>query len=42
MAEVIEVLRGVRPLSDEEAAPFRKLLGVVEERPKGWRRLIGV
>jgi hypothetical protein len=41
MAEVIELLRGVEPLSDAEAEPFRRLLGVEAEKKKGWRRLIG-
>jgi hypothetical protein len=36
MAEVVELLRGVEPLSEEESAPWLRLLGV-EERRKGWR-----
>jgi hypothetical protein len=40
MAEVIELLRGVQSLSDEEAAPYLKLMGVEAEKKKGWRRLI--
>lgn len=42
IAEVVEVVRGVQPLTPEEAAPFGRLLGVEAERSKGWRRLIGV
>jgi hypothetical protein len=42
MAEVIELLRHVRPLTDEEAAPFYKLLGVDAKQRKGWRRLLPV
>jgi hypothetical protein len=42
MAEVIEVLRGIQPLSDEEAAPYRQALGVEAAKKKGWRRPIGV
>ena len=42
MAEVIELLRGIRPLSEAEAAPFFRLLGVAPEKRKPWRRLIGV
>jgi len=41
MAEVIEVLRGVQPLSDEAAGPYFQLMGVKAEKKKGWRRLIG-
>ena len=35
MAEVIELLRGIQPLSDNDAEPFRKLLGLEAERKKG-------
>ena len=42
MAEVVELLRGIQPLSADEAAPFYGLLGVEPEKKKGWRRLIGV
>jgi hypothetical protein len=41
MAEVIELLRNIQPLSDAEAAPFRQLLGLVEQKPAGWKRLFG-
>jgi len=41
MAEVIELMRGVRPLGEAEAAKYARLLGVEPERKKGWRRLIG-
>lgn len=41
MAEVIEVLRGIRPLTAEEAGPFRKLLGVAAEQRGLWKRLLG-
>jgi hypothetical protein len=42
MAEVIETLRGLRPLSAVEAAPYERLMGI-ENAPgkKNWRRLIG-
>jgi hypothetical protein len=42
MAEVIEMLRGLRPLSAVEAAPYERLLGL-ENTPgkKNWRRSIG-
>jgi hypothetical protein len=42
MAEVIELLRGIQPLSPEDAAPFCRLLEIGPEKKKGWRRLIGV
>jgi hypothetical protein len=41
MAEVIEVLRGLQPLTVEEAEPFRKLLGVAAEERGLWKRLMG-
>jgi hypothetical protein len=40
MAEVIELLRGVQPLSAEESAPYLRLLRV-EEKRKGWRAIFG-
>jgi hypothetical protein len=37
MAEVIELLRGVKPLGDEEAARWAKVLGVeAAKKKKGW------
>jgi len=41
MAEIIQAIRGVQPLTEAEAEPFRKLLGI---RPKkaGWKRLVGL
>jgi hypothetical protein len=41
MVEVVEMLRGLEPLSDAEAAPFRKLLGIAVRKPRGWKRLFG-
>jgi hypothetical protein len=41
MQEVIGLLRSSRPLSDQDAAPYRKLLGVAEERRPAWKRLLG-
>jgi hypothetical protein len=41
MAEVIEVLRGIQPLTTEEAEPFRKLLGVAAGERGLWKRLLG-
>lgn len=39
MAEVVELLRGNQPLSEEEAAPYFQLLGI-EEKRKGWRAML--
>jgi hypothetical protein len=39
MAEVIEVLRGMQPLPESEAAPLRKLLGVEAPKKSGWKKL---
>ena len=36
LAEVVELLRGVEPLSEEESGPWLRLLGVEQHR-KGWR-----
>jgi len=41
LLEVVELLRGVRPLTEEEAAPFDKLLGVAAEKKSGWRKWLG-
>ena len=38
MAEVIELIRGVEPLPDAEAAPFHKLLRVEPRRKSFWKR----
>jgi hypothetical protein len=40
MAEVIEVLRGIEPLTPEQAEPYRKLLGVATGEPGLWKRLL--
>jgi hypothetical protein len=37
MAEVIELLRGIQPLAEGEAAPYLRLLGVAEQRKRWWR-----
>jgi hypothetical protein len=39
--EVVELLRGIQPLTEEEAAPFDRLSGIVAEKRAGWRRLFG-
>lgn len=41
MAEVIQAIRGVQPLTEEEAEPFRRLLGVQPKKPT-WKRLVGL
>ncbi|HWB85460.1 MAG TPA: hypothetical protein VG675_15055 [Bryobacteraceae bacterium] len=38
IAEVVELLRGLHPLSEAEAAPLRSLLGVQVEKPPAWKR----
>ena len=38
MAEVVELLRGVQPLSEAEAAPLKKKLGIETRKPAFWRR----
>ena len=38
MAEVIELLRGARPLEDTEISPWLELMGVAEARRSFWRR----
>ena len=41
MTEVIEVMRGIRPLEESEAAPLRRALGLAVPRRPGWKRLFG-
>jgi len=40
MAEVVEMLRGVQPLSEAECEPWQKLLGV-RVKKAGWKRWLG-
>jgi hypothetical protein len=40
MLEVVEVMRGIQPLQEEEAAALRKMLGLAEEKKSGWRKLL--
>lgn len=42
MAEAIELLRSVRPLSDSEAAPYYDALGIAAPKRTGWRLLLPV
>jgi hypothetical protein len=41
LVEVVEMLRGLQPLSDADAEPFRKLLGIPVKKPSGWKRVFG-
>jgi len=41
MAEVIELLRGIRPLTEAEAEPYHRMLGAQAAKPSGWKRLFG-
>ncbi len=38
LAEVVELIRGVEPLTGAEAEPFQKLLGVAPEKKSFWKR----
>jgi len=38
LVEVVELLRGIQPLSGLEAEPFRKLLNVQAEKRAAWKR----
>jgi hypothetical protein len=41
MVEVVELLRGVEPLTDPQAGDLRKLLGIEAEQRPAWKRLFG-
>jgi len=41
MAEVIQSIRGMQPLTAEESEPFRKLLGI-QPKKAAWKRLAGM
>jgi hypothetical protein len=41
MLEVVDVMRGIQPLTEAEAAPWRKLLSLPEEKRSGWKKLFG-
>lgn len=41
MVEVVELIRGVQPLTEEESAPFRQLLQVRAPQRTLWKRLMG-
>jgi hypothetical protein len=41
LVEVVELIRGLHPLTEEEAEPFDRLLGLSGARRAGWRKLFG-
>jgi hypothetical protein len=41
LVEVLALVRACHPLSDAEAAPYHKLLGVEAAKKSGWKRLLG-
>ena len=41
MVEIVELLRGIRPLTEQEAEPFRILLGIQPQKRPAWKRLLG-
>jgi hypothetical protein len=40
MVEVTHLMRGLQPLADAEAEPYRKMLGLTSQQP-AWKRLFG-
>jgi hypothetical protein len=40
MVEVVELIRGVQPLTEQESAPYRQLLGIQVPKPAFWKRLL--
>jgi hypothetical protein len=41
MVEIVELLRGVQPLTEQESEPFRALLGIPPRKSSAWKRLLG-
>jgi hypothetical protein len=41
MVEIVELLRGIQPLTEQEAEPFRILLGIQAQKRPAWKRLLG-
>ncbi len=41
LAEVLELLRGIQPLSEAETEPLCRLLGVEDAKRPGWKRWFG-
>ena len=41
LAEALELVRGLKPLTATEIQPYRDLLGIAEVKKSGWRRWFG-
>jgi hypothetical protein len=41
MVEVVHLMRGLQPLSQAEAEPYRKILGLPAQQVSSWKRLLG-
>ncbi len=41
LAEVLELVRGLRPLGLSEIEPYRKMLGIEPKQKSGWKRWFG-
>ena len=41
LAEVLEVIRGIQPLTEAEIEPYRKLVGIEDRKARGWKRWFG-
>jgi hypothetical protein len=41
MVEVLELIRGVQPLTEQEAAPYLQLLGIRAAKQSLWKRIVG-
>ena len=40
MVEVTHLMRGLQPLTEAEAGPYRKILGLTSQQP-AWKRMFG-
>ncbi|MBZ5618434.1 MAG: hypothetical protein LAQ69_06810 [Acidobacteriia bacterium] len=41
MVEIVELVRGIQPLTEPEVEPFRRLLGIQEQKRSVWKRWLG-
>jgi len=41
MVEVVDLMRGLQPLTDAETEPYRQLFGIQVQKPAAWKRLFG-
>jgi hypothetical protein len=41
MVEVVDLMRGLEPLSEAATEPYRQLLGIRIGKPAAWKRLFG-